>query len=141
MAASVQEFFVYTASFGSIAANGNGTVQINIESDSQFVVQKLAYFVTDAAGTTQTNDSRILPNLTIQITDTGSGRNLQNEALPVTSICGEGDLPHILSTPKTFKANSIITTVLTNFGSDNLDNVFINFIGKKVFAIAQAGMM
>lgn len=138
---SVQEFFVYTANFGQILADSNNTVQINIESDSQFVVQKLTFFVTGTdLSISQTDSTRIIPNLTIQIVDTGSGRNLQNDAIPLSSIAGEGDLPHILSTPKTFKANSIITTNLTNFGTDPYENVFVNYIGKKVFAIAASPM-
>ncbi len=136
---SVSEFFIYTANIGTLAAGISSTTRIQIESDSQFVVQKLTYFVTDSSETSQTDATRIVPNLALSIVDTGSGRNLQNDSIPITSICGTGELPHILATPKTFKANSIITVQVSNFATTNYANIFINFIGKKIFAIAPIG--
>ncbi len=131
----VTDFFIYTASFGAIAANASQQVNINIQADSSFTVQKLTYFALVTAGTEMTADSRVLPNLTIAITDTGSGRDLQNSAVPITSICGIGELPHILSTPKVFNPNSNIQTALSEFGGDGYSSVFINYIGFKTFKI------
>lgn len=132
----VKDFFIYTANFGALAVSATEQVNIKIEADSAFVVQKMTYFTTDGSTTQQTESSRIIPNVTIAITDTGSGRNLQNEAIPLTSLAGIGELPHILAQPKTFKPNSIIQTTITNLSSaDTLANLFVNYIGYKIFRI------
>ena len=130
-----RDFYIYTAVFGTLAASATQQNNIKIEADSAFVVQKLTYFVTDSSETQQTFNTRILPNVTMAITDTGSGRNLQNSAVPISSLCGTGELPHILAQPKTFKANSIIETTIANLTATVLENVFINYIGYKIFRI------
>lgn len=136
----IEDFYVYTANFGAIAGSATATVNINVESDSSFVAQKLTFSANSATygvadDKNQTNITR--PAMTISITDTGSGRQLMNTPMPVHAVCGSGDLPHILSTPKEFRANSTIQVSLTDFGNVGYSNVFVSLIGKKLFKIAR----
>lgn len=131
----IDDFYVYTANFGTVEAAATKEQSVNIESDSQFQLQKLTYFCTDSAGTQQSFNSRILPNMTLGIVDSGSGRSMFKEPVPISSICGTGEFPHILATPKLFKANSIITLSINNFNPQNYTNVYIQLIGKKVFKV------
>lgn len=128
-----EDFYTYNIQFQSLAANTSATGFIQIEADSDFYVQKLAYFA-DLAGAAQTFNTLVIPLVTVTIVDTGSGRQLMNAPVPVTNIFGDGRLPYILPTPKLFVKNSRINFTVQNFSvATTYTNLWLNLEGKKIF--------
>lgn len=136
-AGTKHEFYVYTQNFTSdlnnaVAPTGTGNGSINIQADSDFVLQKLTYFA-DIAKAAQTENTRVIPLMSIQIRDTGSGRDIIENATPVSNIFGTGQLPFILPTKKLFLARSTIAITVTNFDAAVTYNLQLAFVGYKVF--------
>jgi hypothetical protein len=128
----LKDFFVYQEDFSAIANGATASGNINIQADSDFVVQKLTYFA-DIAAAVQTDSSRVIPLVSVLVTDTGSGRNLMESALPISNLFGTGEIPFILPQPKMFLARSTITVTLANFSAATTYNIRLSFIGYKIF--------
>jgi len=128
----IKDFFIYEEDFSAIASGSSQTGSINIQADSDFVVQKLTFF-SDIAGAVQTDSTRVIPLISLQITDTGSGRNLMESAIPVSNLFGTGQIPFILPQPKLFLARSSVTITVDNFSDSTTYNLRLSLIGYKVF--------
>lgn len=127
------DYYAYSATFTALANGANQTKLINIESDSDFVVEKIAY-MADIGGAVQTDSSRVIPLVNLAINDSGSGRNLQNEPVALSAIAGIGELPFMLPKPRIFRANSTINLTLSNYSAaTTYDNIQIVLIGYKRF--------
>jgi len=136
-----RDLYVYEAQCLSLALSASVTDIIQIEADSSFILQKLAYFPTPqvfgaiAASTLGLVESqRLLPPVAIVITDTGSGRQLMPAPIPIPSLFGSGALPFILPNPRLFMRNSTIQVTFTNLDTTNAWTVRLAFIGYKVYA-------
>jgi hypothetical protein len=127
-----KDFYVYALEIASLANGANTTGNINIKSDSDFELQKLSFFA-DISDATQTDASRVIPLVTAQITDSGSGRQLFDSALPIGAIFGDGRLPFILPTPKLFAKNTNISVNLSNYSNASTYGFTLLFIGRKIF--------
>lgn len=127
-----KDFYVYQEDFLALAAGASATGSIDIQADSDFVLQKLGYFA-DIAAAVQTDSTRVVPLVTISLVDTGSGRNLIETPTPIPTIFGTGRLPFILPTPRVFFARSTITLTLVNFDAAAAYNVRLAFIGYKAY--------
>ncbi len=128
-----KDFYVYQANIDVMAPGTSVNAAVNIEADSDFILQKLAFW-SEITGWAQTEANRVLPSMTIQITDTGSGRQIFSESVPVPSIFGHGALPFILPNPRRFASNSMISIYLTNIsGTTTYEATFLQFIGVKVY--------
>lgn len=128
-----EDFFTYNIQFEDLAAGATQVGFIQIEADSDFLIQKLAYF-SAIDGSPQTFNTMDIPLVTVLIVDTGSGRQIMNNAVPITSIFGDGRLPYILPTPKLFVKNTRINVTVFNFSTaTEYDDIFLNFEGKKIF--------
>ena len=127
-----RDFFIYGANFLALAPGVSATQSISIQADSDFVVQKLAYRA-DVAAAGQTQSTRVIPLTTILITDTGSGRQLMNQAINMADFFGTGESPFILPQPKIFRANTLISITLANFDAAQTYNIRLSFIGVKSF--------
>ena len=128
----IKDFYIYEEDFSALANGATATGSINIQADSDFVLQKLTYFA-DIAAAVQTDSSRVVPLVTVQITDTGSGRNLMETATPISNIFGTGEIPFILPQPKLFLARSNINITVANFSAGTTYNLRLALIGHKVF--------
>lgn len=127
------DYFTYSINFAALANGATASNQIAISADADFVVQKMSYFAT-LAGAPQTDSSRVVPLATVQITDSGSGRNLQNEGVFINSIFGQGELPFMLPVPRVFSANSNIKFTVTNVSAaDTYESLQLSLIGYKRF--------
>lgn len=127
-----EDFFTYTIDFAALA---NGTTQndsIQIQADSNFKWLKSTYYadINNAAFQDQT---RPIPNVTIQIIDTGSGRQLIDNPTPIQNIFGTGLLPFIMPIPRIFKARSSIAITVANFDAAVDYNLRLAFIGTKIY--------
>lgn len=130
----IKDFYVYEEDFSALASGATALGSINIQADSDFVVQKLTYFA-DIAAAVQTSNTRVIPLVTVQITDSGSGRNLMEAPLPISNIMGTGELPFILPQPKLFLARTTITVSVTNFSASTTYNLRLSLTGYKVFRL------
>lgn len=128
----LKDFYIYQLNFSALAAAASATDSFNIQADSAFRWEKATFFA-DIAAATQTDSSRVIPSTTIIITDTGSGRQLMDAAVPITSLFGSGQIPFILQNPKIFAARSTVTVTLANFDAAAAYNLRLSFIGTKLF--------
>ena len=136
-----RDIYVYEAqtTLGTpLPASGTQTDTIQIEADADFYLQKLTYHCQAPAATAIATDAvglvasqRIIPPVAIQITDTGSGRQMMQNPIPIPSLFGTGELPFILPNPRLFMRNSTIQVAFTNLDATNAYTVRLAFIGFK----------
>lgn len=121
-----RDFFTYEVDFTSaIAISASAVGQFNIQADSDFLLSKLAFLMQGTSF-----------GASILIQDTGSGRNLMNQAIPIANIMGTGSLPFILPRQRGFRANSVVNITVTNLDSTaghTITGLFLSFIGEKAF--------
>ncbi len=127
-----KDFFAYGLTFTALAAGTSATQNLNIQADSDFILQKMTYGA-DIAGAAQTDSGRVIPLATILIVDSGSGRQSSNAAVDLQSIMGDGRIPFILSQPKIFLAQSNVSITVANISSATTYNIRLSFIGVKGF--------
>jgi hypothetical protein len=126
-----RDFFVYGITLTVVAASP-ATGAIQIQADSDFELQKLSFFA-DIGLAIQTADSRVLPLVTLQLTDTGTGRQVFNTPISIPAIMGDGQIPFILPTVKSFAPNSSVQVSLANYSAATDYNIHLALIGSKVF--------
>ncbi len=132
----VEDFFVYEVDFAALAVGANQNGNIQIQADADFKLIKLAQF-SDIAGAVETESSAVLPLATLQIVDSGSGRQLFFLPAPIPSLFGTGRLPFIMPIPRIFKARSNIAFAVTNFSNATTYNIRLSLIGTKIFQQGQ----
>lgn len=125
-----QSFYTHLAEFTSLAAAGSSSVDINIETDSDFFWTKATYFA-DVSAAGQTQSSRVVPLCKVLITDNSNDKQLMKSALPLPLIFGTGEIPFILPTPHRFLAGGSISVAMTNFDAAQAYNLRLAFIGYK----------
>jgi hypothetical protein len=132
----VEDFFVNEVDTAAAGIANGATSNLNfiVQADSDFKLVKMTYFA-DIALAAQTDSTRIVPLVTIQVVDTGSGRQLFSSPMPIASLCGTGQLPFILPVPRIFKARSNVAIILANFSAASTYNIRVSFIGTKIFAL------
>ena len=132
----IEDFFGYTTGRVALTAaiGATGLANIAIQADSDFLWEKLTFSAD--AGAALTEATRVIPLVTLMITDSGSGRQMFNFPTTIGTICGTGGLPYILSKPKLFDANSLIQVTLVNLIASAV-NVEIMLSGRKRFTLAR----
>lgn len=128
-----EDYYVYQIQFEDVTSGATQTGFIQIEADSDFLIQKFGY-LSNVAGDSVEFNTLDVPLVTVLIIDTGSGRQLMNSAVPLGAFWGDGRLPYILPTPKLFVKNTRINVTIFNF-SDATDyaDIWLAFQGKKIF--------
>ena len=126
------DYFAYSAQFPIAAFVGGAVVPINlpINNDSDFLIRYSAIASYSAVGVPVVN-----PDYLVTIFDTGSGRNLQDQALHVQTCMGSALLPYIFPEPKFVKAGSVLAVTLINRTPLAAD-VWITLSGFKVYYLA-----
>ena len=132
-----RDFYVYESEAIPVVSGQNVTDTINIEADSDFMLQKLTYFADIGTGL-QTAETRVLPLVTVQLTDTGSGRQLMQNPIPIPALFGTGELPYIIPNPRKFLRNSTIQINYINYAvAPPTDyNIRLAFHGYKIYETA-----
>lgn len=135
--ARLRDFFVYEAQAVTLAVVGGApqTDTIQIQSDADFIWQKATY-ESDAAGAIVTQNTRNSPNVLIQITDTGSNRQLFFNPVPIVNVFGTGELPFILPNPRLFMKTSTIQIDFTSFEAVATPTIRLSFIGYKYYRLS-----
>lgn len=128
--------FTYSASFSAatnnvLGASGSAVATINIDNDSDFVMQQvnLAAF---SAGPTQITT----PNYLMLLTRAGSARQLMNQPQHVQTICGQywnNAVPGYWSTPGLVQRRDTLTVQLTNNTATAALRIDVAFLGFKVY--------
>lgn len=130
-----RDFFVYEAEAVDIPVLvGAVTDTIQIQADADFIWQKATY-QADIDGAAITDASRIIPNVLVQITDTGSNRQLFFNPLPIANIFGTGRVPFILPNPRLFIKTSTIQIDFTSFEAVIVPTIRLSFIGYKFYRL------
>lgn len=131
--AYLQEFTYSAAFVGATVLGANATVdvQIQINADSDFVVQECNLTTWSAAGTIIAD-----PDYLITLILAGSGRQLMNQAQPVLNYCGsyrQNCQPGFLPMPLLIQAQSTITVTLVNRTATASVRADVSLQGFKVF--------
>lgn len=123
-----QDTFSYGVTFRNIPAGGAASGNISVQADSDFLIHNQVQYCGGAS-----DSARVIPNVTVVLTDTGSGRKLMSEALPVDAIFGSAKLPYILPLPKYLFARSVLQVEVVNNSSAVIPVLHLAFNGVKVF--------
>lgn len=134
------QFYIYDLVFtsagltaGQVAASATATATITIQADSNFMWEATTFFASEH-GLTQPLLDNIQRPFTIQITDSGVGRNFFSGSTPVDQFAGVGKFPFVLPQPYLWRAVSNIQATLTSLdGSNQWDNCTLSFVGKKTY--------
>lgn len=128
-----QDFYIYTANFGNLAALATAQQNVQIQSDSDFEWIEATCYGNLHGGTAPFSNAILLP-INITLVDSGSSRNLFNAPIPIVSFSGSGQQPFILPVSRLFKAYSNLQVTAQSFDATNQwDNLQLNFIGRKLF--------
>lgn len=129
-----QMYYVYSAQFTNLNAGTTQTRQVQIQADSDFMIQNISASVYSLAGVMQNAASMAVSELIrVQFTDTGSGANLFDQAQPLANIAGTGALPYILPVAKILSANSQLGVQVTSDSALADLEVYLSFGGKKLY--------
>lgn len=124
-----QDEFTYGVTFNNLAAGTRQSGQIIIQADADFLIHNQTMY---AGGSTASN--KVIPEVMVMLTDTGSGRKLFSEPVPLDCVFGSGQLPYILPLPKYMLSRAILEVELTNISlSTNYASISLSFNGVKVF--------
>lgn len=134
------QFYVYDLTFPGVTTGATVPVSLQIDSLSNFLWRATTFFAypDGATFTTPFIDNFIRP-FTLTLTDSGTGRQFFNHAVPIDDIAGIGKFPFVLPEPYLWAANSSIQAVLTNLDTNTWDNVHLSLIGKKTFGSFPVG--
>lgn len=127
-----REFSIFQLDQADLAAGATAQTNIPIQADAAFELSKLAQ-ITDLNGAAITESARIVPLVTIQITDTSSGLIMFSDPVPLGALFGYGGLPFILPEKRIFAANSNISVTLVNYSAATAYDLRLSFIGTKLF--------
>lgn len=126
------DFFVYDVIFNTLLFGTSQTNNIQIQADSDFEIQKLTAQVFQSLAADQS--TTVMQAISVLITDTGTGRQLSDIAVPLSNLFGDAKLPFILPNTKILGARSILAIQVSNYSSAvSYARVQLSFIGRKIF--------
>ena len=129
------DFYSYSFTASSIAAAASAVSTISIQSNAAFVIVKSCYMAS-VANATLTDSTRVVPLINVAITDNGSGRNLQNTAVPINSIAGVGELPFVWPQQRILMPSSSVQCTFTNVSAaTTYTTVTLTLFGYQVFIL------
>lgn len=129
-----EDLFTYEIDFTALAAGGTSVQNIQVQADSDFKWIK-ATVQADIALAAQTDSTRILPLVTVLIVDSGSGRQLSSNPVPLGNMFGSAEFPFILPIPRIFKARTNISLTFANYSAATTYNIRCSLIGTKIFQL------
>jgi len=127
-------FWYSTRILGVGLAAPAATGIINLDADSNFYCCALTYFA-DIAGAAVAESTWILPLVTVNIVDSGSGKALMNAPQIIPAIMGDGKRPYRLVRPRVFMANASIQLSFNGglMAAGTLYNISVTLHGYKVY--------
>ncbi|MGE0161060.1 MAG: hypothetical protein AB7T31_16815 [Gemmatimonadales bacterium] len=132
-----RDFFTFGVDFLTIAAAGaSATESFTVPSDSDFLIVALSGTEVDPA---DEGTAIARTPFTIAITDSGSGRQLQNRAQAYANVVGTGQLPSYLPFPKFIDRSSQVSTTIVNNDPTQAARIRLSFLGFKIFDMMRGG--
>ncbi len=127
-------FFQYqTPTIASLAHGASQQVTIQFDQNSSFNWLRTTYAV-NISGDAEELSLMILPEVTLQITDQGSGMSFMNAPIPLYSFAGFGQLPYVLPTPQLIQPNASFVYSFSNYSSGSTYiNLTVQFHGYRIF--------
>ena len=127
-----RDFYSYTQRVAMTGAVGNTQAMVfQIEADSYFYLNAIS-FQADTALANVTDATNILPLVTIVLFDSGSGRQLMANPVPINCIAGYNGSPFRLPKPRRFASTAQITATLVNYSAIAY-NISLCLSGFKVY--------
>lgn len=122
------DYFVYGCEFTPLGAGASDSRNIQINSDSAFLILSATLVETDTANTT------FFPNrpLTVQLSTGGAGLNLANIAIAADNWFGTAEEPKYWDVPKTLLPNTVFQVSANNLEA-TARNLRFAFHGFKIF--------
>ena len=123
------DFFGYVADFApTVAASATATVSIAVQADADFEWRTISHSIHE-------DNTSVNNEYSIQIQDSGSGRNLFDRPASSFSVVGSAFRPYILPAPKLVARNSNLTVTIVNLNATAIPNLRVLFAGYKVFTV------
>lgn len=126
------DFFSYNKRLGTAAATiANGAAAqdfIQIQADSDFVLTQISGDVVNAGGNTVAN-----PNVTLQLTDTGSGKTFYSEPTLFGLVTGRSGFPYLMPAPRVINPNTNVKIDVVNNTGGALNGVFLALQGARIY--------
>lgn len=126
------DFYGYTVDIASIAAAATVTQTFSIDTDSNFVLQKMTQ-ESDISGAAVTTGTEVVPLCKIQVQDGGSSRQMFSQPVSLHGVFGTGENPFILPAPRLFSAGSTVTITVTNYSAATTYHIVLHFLGLKKY--------
>jgi hypothetical protein len=126
------DYFVYGCTYEPLNANATTQRNIAISGDADFCILSAVLVETAEDNTTFVVNSPIL----FTLKDSGSGRELSNEATHADNWFGTAQLPKYWDVPKILTRNSTFTVTAQNLEA-TARNVRVSFHGFKIFPFTQ----
>lgn len=135
----VRAYSIYSLNLAAALNAGlSASASQKIDTSSQFVWVKGTYSC-DLAGAAQTDSTRVIPLVTVQLTDTGSERQLFDVPQAIPAIFGTGEIPAILPVPYLFAKNAQISGLFANYSAaTNYSRMQLTLIGYRVYDLRAA---
>jgi len=132
-----EDLYMYNFSVPSLAPTATATVTKIIEADSDFEWIETAA-VLQQSGSNQWNAPGASEfDVTMQVLDGGSDRNLLSQATLVSNVAGYGLFPFVLKQSRLFQAKTPVQMTVQNINANNTyTNINITMIGRKIFELA-----
>ena len=128
------DFFTFVINFLPLAASNTDTQNFITQADSGFAICKTSFNIASNVNVFVANISdipRYAPQV-ITLTDSGSGRDLSNSAVPIGTLFGPDEYPFAWPTPKILDPNSTFTARIQNLVATAF-NIRLSFHGYKIF--------
>jgi len=132
-------YYIYNISFAaSMAANAVSTVTQQFDQVTVFKWVRSTVYTDVTGGAAQTDSTRILPEVTLKITDAGSGMSFMNNPVPMQTMLGSATLPYVLPTPQFILANAVLQFTATNISvGQTYTNLQLQLHGYKLYNYQQ----
>jgi hypothetical protein len=135
------DYFVYNigpgvnGAAGNLAAAATANSNLNIQADSSFEWWYTTWYAEENGSTPPNVDNLLIP-VSLLITDGGSGRNLFNQAMPISTLAGPGREPYPVPKKRIFMGKSTVNFFWTNFGAVTYNNISLSLHGRKIFTLS-----
>jgi hypothetical protein len=138
--------FTYSINFvtpNQLAASATSTLNFLVQNDSAFAICKSTYIATDVNNAAVANlqpfgsgAASSLVEVLVTLTDSGSGRSLMDQGIPIDGLFGTAQFPRIWPIPKILDPNSTFSATLQNLVA-TARHVRLAFHGYKIFGNIQ----
>lgn len=124
--------YSYVLNFDDVAPAGVSTQSIQILAAADFKWIKSTY-QSDIDAAAFLTSTQPIPNATVQITESGTGRQMFSNPIPIGAFFGFGTLPFILPIAKIFSARSSVQFQVVNYDATVTYNIQLAIHGMNMF--------